>query len=75
MKREREKERKRRFGVNAIISHHSRAHYWVNKYILKNACELQRVVLYFKELFNFCLQGLSYDLSKLSDVFTPFFRP
>ena len=28
----------------------SRAHYWVNKYILKNACELQRVVLYFKEL-------------------------
>ena len=27
----------------------SRAHYWVNKYILKNACELQRVVLYFKE--------------------------
>ena len=28
----------------------SRAHYWVNKYILNNACELQRVVLYFKEL-------------------------
>ena len=23
---------------------------WVNKYILKNACELQRVVLYFKDL-------------------------
>ena len=30
----------------------SRAHYWVNKYILKNACELQRVVLYFKDLFS-----------------------
>ena len=28
----------------------SRAHYWVNKYILKNACELQRVVLYFKDV-------------------------
>ena len=32
----------------------TRAHYWVNKYILKNACELQRVVLYFKE---FCRIG------------------
>ena len=44
---QREKERKRRFGVNAIISLislfmstsllrlFSRAHYWVNKYILK----------------------------------------
>ena len=31
----------------------SRAHYWVNKYILKNACELQRVVLYFKDIFEF----------------------
>ena len=29
----------------------SRAHYWVNKYILKNACELQRVVLYFKVMW------------------------
>ena len=35
----------------------SRAHYWVNKYILNNACELQRVVLYFKELFRFRLDS------------------
>ena len=35
----------------------SRAHYWVNKYILKNACELKRVVLYFKGLSFWLVSG------------------
>ena len=41
------------FMSTSFLRLFSRAHYWVNKYILKNACELQRVVLYFKDLLYF----------------------
>ena len=37
------------FMSTSLLRLFSRAHYWVNKYILNNACELQRVVLYFKK--------------------------